>query len=173
MSDATVSSPLAANQDPNEALSFKEKPPARYAGFWRRLLAFLIDQFAFVTIMTIAGAFVLGLMYILLTSLRIDTKEIWDIAYVLPYLLYLPILWLYRTVMEASKLQATFGKLALQIIVTDTNYGRIGFGRANGRFWSSLLTIQTLGIGFLIVAFTKKKQAMHDFIVNTLVIKKA
>jgi hypothetical protein len=51
--------------------------------------------------------------------LKIDTKVIWDIAYILPYVLYLPILWLYRTLMEASKLQATFGKLALRIIVTD------------------------------------------------------
>jgi uncharacterized RDD family membrane protein YckC len=173
MSNATDSMPLAPKPDLKEASSITEKPFARYAGFWRRLLAFLLDQFAFVAIMSIVGAFVIGLMYILFTMLKTDTKVIWDIAYILPYLLYLPLLWLYRTVMESSKLQATLGKLALRIIVTDINLERIGFGRANGRFWSSLLTTQTLGIGFLIVAFTKKKQAMHDFIANTLVIRKA
>ena len=79
---------------------------------------------------------------------------------------------MYRTIMESSKVQGTLGKLVVGIIVTDMNYRRISFGRANGRFWSSLLTFETLGIGFIIAAFTKKRQAMHDFIAQTLVIKK-
>ena len=144
----------------------------KYAGFWRRLLAFLIDQIAFSMGATIIILVLIALFYVFSALLRIDSSQIEGIAYSLPFILYIPLLWLYRTIMESSKIQGTLGKLVVGIIVTDMNYRRISFGRANGRFWSSLLTFETLGIGFIIAAFTRKRQAMHDFIAQTLVIKK-
>jgi len=153
---------------PDSSAYIHQEGSATYAGFWRRVLASLIDQIA----LSIGATILIIVLYALSTLLRIDSSQIEGIAYSLPFILYIPILWLYRTIMESSKVQGTLGKLVVGIIVTDMNYRRISFGRANGRFWSSLLTLETLGIGFILAAFTKKRQAMHDFIAQTLVIKR-
>ncbi len=62
--------------------------------------------------------------------------------------------------------------MALGIVVTDIDGNRISFGRANARFWSKIISGMILGIGFLMAAFTEKKQGLHDMIAGTLVIKK-
>ncbi len=80
--------------------------------------------------------------------------------------------WLYYALFESSSKQATLGKMALGIVVTDIDGNRISFGRANARFWSKIISGMILGIGFLMAAFTEKKQGLHDMIAGTLVIKK-
>jgi uncharacterized RDD family membrane protein YckC len=80
--------------------------------------------------------------------------------------------WLYHTLMESSSLQATLGKMALGIVVTDLDGGRISFGRATARYWSQILSALILGIGYLMAGFTERKQALHDMIAKTLVVVK-
>lgn len=80
--------------------------------------------------------------------------------------------WLYHTLMESSRYQATLGKLAMGSIVTDLNGQRISFGRANGRFFGKWVSGAIFNIGFLMAAFTEKKQALHDILASTLVIQK-
>jgi len=55
--------------------------------------------------------------------------------------------------------------------VTDENGERIGFGKANVRYWSKFLSFLILYVGFVMVAFTEKKQGLHDKIAGTLVVK--
>jgi uncharacterized RDD family membrane protein YckC len=74
--------------------------------------------------------------------------------------------------MESSSKRATLGKMALGIIVTDLEGKRISFGRATGRFFSKILSGIIIYIGFIMVAFTDKKQGLHDMIAGTLVIAK-
>jgi uncharacterized RDD family membrane protein YckC len=66
--------------------------------------------------------------------------------------------WLYYALMESSAKQATVGKMALGILVTDLEGSRIGFGRATGRYFAKILPALILGIGFLMAAFTQRKQ---------------
>ena len=73
--------------------------------------------------------------------------------------------------MESSAKQATVGKMALGIIVTDLDGRRIGFGRATGRYFAKILSALTLGIGFLMAGFTERKQALHDMVASCLVVK--
>ena len=80
--------------------------------------------------------------------------------------------WLYFTLLESSLKQATLGKLALGIIVTDLNIKRISFGIANGRYWGKIVSAIILLIGFIMAGLTKKKQALHDIMAGTLVVKK-
>ena len=47
--------------------------------------------------------------------------------------------WLYYILLESSKYQTTFGKKMLWLVVVDLNGNRIGFGRANGRYFGKLL----------------------------------
>ena len=64
------------------------------------------------------------------------------------------------------------GKKALGIIVTDISGQRISFGRATGRYFAKQLSTIILLIGYIMAAFTEKKQALHDMMAGTLVIKK-
>jgi uncharacterized RDD family membrane protein YckC len=81
-------------------------------------------------------------------------------------------LWLYYALMESSAKQATLGKMALGLYVTDLNGQRISFGRATGRFFGKYVSYLTLLIGFIMAAFTEKHQALHDKLANCLVMRK-
>ena len=80
--------------------------------------------------------------------------------------------WLYFTIFEISGWMATPGKKILGLQVTDLNGQQIGFGRANGRYWGKIVSALILMIGFIMIAFTDKKQGLHDIMAGTLVIKK-
>jgi uncharacterized RDD family membrane protein YckC/Tfp pilus assembly major pilin PilA len=124
-----------------------------YAGFWRRVFAYLIDYFILSAAYVIA-AVVLGKNagQILLLILLLGN-------------------WIYYALFESSKFQATPGKMALRIKVTNLNGERIGFGTASGRFFGKLISSITLGIGYLMPAFTARRQALHDKLAGTLVVR--
>jgi Tfp pilus assembly major pilin PilA len=81
--------------------------------------------------------------------------------------------WLYFALLESSGWQATVGKRALGIKVTTVDGQRIGFGQATGRYFAKILSGLTLCIGFLMVAWTQKRQGLHDKIAGTLVLHQA
>src|SRR5690606_37830627 len=71
---------------------------------------------------------------------------------------------LYYALQESSRHQATLGKRALGIKVTDEHGQRLGTARAFGRWFASALSYITFYIGFLMAAFTDRKRALHDFV---------
>ena len=77
--------------------------------------------------------------------------------------------WLYSAMMESSSRQATVGKMAFGMKVTDLQGQRLSFGLATGRHFAKILSGLILCIGFIMVGFTEKKQGLHDMIVGTLV----
>jgi uncharacterized RDD family membrane protein YckC len=79
--------------------------------------------------------------------------------------------WAYFALLESSPAQATLGKLALGIKVTDTAGGAITFRRATVRYWSKLLSTLMVGIGWLLPAVTPRRQALHDLLAGTLVVR--
>ena len=88
----------------------------------------------------------------------------------LVYLLYPLISATYYAGFESSGKQATLGKMAVGIKVVRSNGERLTKARAFGRYWAMLLSSFTLGIGFLMAAFTERKQGLHDMICDTLVV---
>ena len=80
--------------------------------------------------------------------------------------------WLYFALMESSVNQATLGKMALGIKVTDLDGNRISFGRATGRYFGKIVSGMILYIGFIMAGFTEKKQALHDIMASCLVVNK-
>ena len=78
---------------------------------------------------------------------------------------------LYFTLCESSTWQATLGKRMLSLRVTDLHGRRIGFGQANGRYWSKIISGLLLFMGFLMVGFDRKKQGLHDKLAGTLVVR--
>ena len=133
-----------------------------YAGFWLRLVAYLIDA-----VILSVGGFIIGFMIGLI---------FYDVVEFVPDALFnligMIVGWLYYALMESSVLQATLGKMALGLKVTDLKEKQISFGRATGRHFAKYISLATLGIGFIMIGFTKKKQGLHDMIASCLVVRK-
>lgn len=140
-------------------------PDVVYAGFWRRYLALLLDQLILIVpliLLTLLLAFPLGLF-----DQKPEQSGGWfQVIYFLIYLLIGPV---YYASQESSCHQATLGKRALGIKVTDINGDRLTFPHALGRWFAASLSYLTLYIGFLMAAFTERKQALHDVVAGTLV----
>ena len=133
-----------------------------YAGFWLRFVAYLID-IIILSVGNFAFGFILGFMFY-------DVVDfIPDAAFNLVGIL---IGWLYFALMESSVLQGTLGKMALKIKVTDLKEKQISFARATGRHFAKYISWATIGIGFIMIGFTKKKQGLHDMIAGCLVVRK-
>jgi uncharacterized RDD family membrane protein YckC len=120
-----------------------------YAGFWRRLGAWFVD-------------------FLILIIPAILLSRIGGAGSLLVFLGE----WVYFAYQESSEAQATFGKRALGIIVTDEAGNRISFGRATGRYFAKIISALIILIGFIMIAFTRKKQGLHDMIAGTLVVMK-
>ena len=80
--------------------------------------------------------------------------------------------WLYYALMESSAKQATLGKMALGIMVTDGQGRRVSFARATGRYFAKIISNIILYIGYIMIAFTVRKQGLHDIIADCLVVVK-
>ena len=140
-----------------------------YAGFWKRVAAYLIDY-----VVLIVPTFGAALLITMTTSWGLEDVDTIDAAAAgvesLALLAGLVITWLYYAGMESSTRQATLGKRALGIRVTDEHGERLSFARASGRFFGMFLSVLVLGLGFLMVAFTRRKQGLHDLLVGALVV---
>ena len=81
--------------------------------------------------------------------------------------------WLYYAYSESSAAQATLGKRALGLYVTDLNGQRISFARASARYFCKIITgMVPLFIGYILAGVTQRKQALHDMIAACLVLRR-
>ena len=147
-------------------------PPAvrpYYAGFWKRFAAYFIDEIilSFVGIMMLLV--VGGIVGVPMGLSGVDEDIIAPLIVIYFGIIDFLLNWLYFTILESSGRQATLGKMAMGIVVTDMEGKRISFARANGRFWSKILSGLFFSIGYIIAGFTERKQALHDLIAATLV----
>jgi len=93
-------------------------------------------------------------------------------AYAMFFVAAIVISWLYFAMMESSERQGTFGKAMVNLRVMDANGNRLSFAHASGRFFSKIITgMVPFGIGYIMAGFTQKKQALHDFIAGTVVVR--
>ncbi|HEX7370470.1 MAG TPA: RDD family protein [Rhodanobacteraceae bacterium] len=158
---------------PTRWLPVHVQVPRLYAGFWRRVLAWIIDVVILAAInwvlLLFFGAWLLvPWMFMGGWHANVSTHVFHDGPQ--PYGLLLT--WLYYALCEASPWQATPGKLALGLAVTDVQGQRIGFPRATGRFFGKIVSALILCIGFLLAGWTARKQALHDFMAGCCVVRK-
>ncbi|GAB4335846.1 MAG: RDD family protein [Flammeovirgaceae bacterium] len=128
---------------------FKEE--VEYAGFWVRFVASFID----------------GLILIIPNLLLIFLIEDQIIESIVSYIAF----WPYYAIMESGESQATIGKKVMKIKVTNINGERVTFKQASIRYFAKIISTIIFLIGYIIAAFTSKKQALHDLIAETLVLK--
>lgn len=138
-----------------------------YAGFWRRVAAFLIDTIllSFIVIAIIV------VLWFALGSTNISNEEKLSVLQVINFVVSVAMNIGYFAVMESSASQATLGKMALGIKVTDLNGRRITLGRAVGRAFGKMLSWIICYIGLIMAGFTERKQGLHDMLASTLVLK--
>jgi len=136
-----------------------------FGGFWRRVGAYLIDLIVVSIASGIIGSF-FGVASAFQVALSGDeTAALNPLANVLSLAIGIG----YFAGLESSSLQATLGKKALGMVVTDLSGNRIRFARALGRYFAKILSGVILMIGYIMVAFTERKQGLHDMIAGTLV----
>lgn len=135
-----------------------------YAGFWRRFVAWIIDGI-------IVGVVYYAIMIPLSLGRGSSFPDMinWMATSFPSTILNIGIAWLYYAIMESSSTQATLGKMAIGVVVTDMSGNRVSFGRATGRHFAKIVSGIILGIGFLMIAFTERKQGLHDIMADTLV----
>ena len=124
----------------------------KYAGFWIRFGAYVVD------------AIILGVINVLLDLLVADVE-----SQTIMSIISLFIGVAYFAVMESSERQATFGKMAVGIKVGDRNGEQISLLNAVGRYFAKIISALTLLIGFMMAGWDEKNQALHDKIADTYV----
>lgn len=143
----------------------------RYAGFWRRFLAALLDGI----IMGIVN-FILQLAILFPVFGFSDTTDPANVAFniavvIVVYAIQIGTGFTYETVL-IWKYGATLGKLACQVEVVTAEGRPLSYGLSVGRYFAKLLSWFTLGIGYIIAAFDEEKRSLHDRICNTRVVMK-
>jgi uncharacterized RDD family membrane protein YckC len=153
-------------------------PAVAYAGFWLRFVALIIDGLllyfvSMILFLPFAASTGMG-MRGMMTGRPPDPQAIFPMIHALLRLALLRTVlhWLYYSLLESSAWQGTLGKKALGLEVTDLDGNRISFGRATGRFFAKIISTIILFIGYIMAGFTEKKQALHDILAGTLVIRK-
>jgi uncharacterized RDD family membrane protein YckC len=153
--DAPEQQPPSAQEERREQP--REEPryipdQSEYGGFWERVVAAVIDGLVVFVATGIVTAAAIGFP---------------------PFGFPLGVItgWLYESLLTASEKQATLGKMAMGLVVTDENRQRLTFARATGRHFAKYLSLLTLGIGYIMVAFTDRRQGLHDLVAATLVVR--
>jgi uncharacterized RDD family membrane protein YckC len=142
----------------------------RYGGFWIRVVAFIIDA-----IIVRTAAWPIGMIFGLgglagtlggfpHSGMGLHLLGGGVIAVVVVFGS-----WLYEAFMLSSPYQATLGKMIFGMKVTDLYGNRISFARATGRHFAKWLSGMILGIGYIMVGLTERKQGLHDMLAGTLV----
>ena len=160
--------PLAQDTTVIPPLARQEEQTAQYAGFWKRVAAWLIDS--------IIG--LIGMLPIVFILGRLLIHPTGDVGYNeaqwngLGASVGIIFSWIYYALMESSSYQGTVGKMVLGIKVTDMYGNRIGFGRATGRYFGKFISGLILCVGYIMGAFTQKRQGLHDIMAGCLVVNR-
>jgi len=144
-----------------------------YAGVWRRFFATVIDVFLY-SVVYFLWLIILfpqkGLnIYDSFLDMLYEGQFIW---FMFQYILFpVAALWLYNTLFERSSMQGSLGKALLGIKVTDKRGDRLSFVKASVRSLCKLVLAPISIVGFLLVFFTKRRQALHDVLAGTVVVE--
>ncbi len=162
---ATGTAPLNAHATPANT---------DYAGFWRRFWGLTLDRIILGVLLLPVGL-ALGLNVLWPFASHGDMGPEWFsqvfFGSLSMWLVRTFAEWVYFAVFHSSSRQATPGQMLLGIHVSGLDGRRIGLGRASARYFASWLSAVTLCIGFIVGAFTERRQTLHDMIASTLVLR--
>ena len=173
---------IAGAFPPTTAGTAQVSGPLEYGGFWARFVAAVIDGLILgipFWIVVVLLMFMFGGFGMMMRRNAADPRA--AAAFLAPVfglfflgmIAFVVVEWLYFAGMESSARQATFGKSVMSLRVTNYEGQRISFGHASGRFFAKIISgLIPFAIGYIMAGFTAKKQALHDLIAGTLVLKR-
>jgi len=146
-------------------------PAIRYGGFWIRFVAALIDG-VLVSIVIWPVSLMIGVLIgVAGVAVRMPGIGVHLVNGIVGFAFSICGNWIYEAAMESSSWQATVGKMVLGLKVIDLEGHRISFARASGRHFAKLISAMILLIGYIMAGFNARKQALHDMIAGTLVVR--
>jgi len=105
-----------------------------------------------------------------------NPEAFYFIANRISFVALLPLLplyiWCYFAGLESGSMQATIGKLATGLYVTDLNGDRVSFARASGRYFGKWISNALQLVFYGLAGWTTKKQALHDMMAGCLVLRR-
>lgn len=136
-----------------ESIIFTDQPPVAYGSFWERFAAMFIDGIILAIVNFLVGLLVSG----------------WP--FFAGNLVTIIIGWLYYALQESGSNQATLGKRAMGLSVTDLNGHRVSFARATGRHFGKIISAIIIFIGYFMMIWDDRNQTLHDKMAGTLIVK--
>jgi uncharacterized RDD family membrane protein YckC len=152
-------------------------PPMRYAGFWLRFLAMMLDGL----ILGFVFVLIFGVAIVMMGLTAIDFKDQEQIQAHMPEFMAIYGMFILGSIVAQAAYEiwfigrhgATPGKMACQIHVVTPYGGKISYARATGRHFAKYISANfTLYIGYIMAGFDDQKRSLHDRICETRVIKK-
>ena len=145
----------------DDALKPVDLSRARYAGFWKRLGATLIDVIILMVISVPLLWWFYGVAYFTASGAPRGIAD-FLISYVFPAVAAI-LFWKYRG--------ATPGKMLISARIVDARTGAApSTGQLIGRYFAYIVSMLPLCLGFLWIAFDKRKQGWHDKLAGTVVV---
>jgi len=146
-------------------------PGVQYGGFWLRFVAAVIDGILVGVVIWPVSLMIGVTIGLAGGAVSMPGIGVHIVNGVVSFVLSSCASWIYEAAMESSSKQATVGKMALGLKVTDLEGRRISFPRATGRHFAKYVSGMILAIGYIMAGFTERKQALHDMIAGTLVVR--
>ncbi len=141
-----------------------EKFEQKTAGFWIRFWAYIAD----LLILSSIG------MLLIKPIFRLFSWEIGNSVWYAPFTLLTAFIFYLYFILMTKLFSQTVGKMIFGIRVIAKDGTKLSWGMVIFREWiGRLISIIPLNLPYLVVAFTPKNQAIHDFIADTLVIYEA
>ncbi len=161
----TISDSLTAIAFPTAPTTKAPPPILVYASAWRRAAAGLID-------LLLVGAIALATTFFMRPMLADNTAPLYAIAIFAIFVVNFVLPAVYFAVFSATS-GATLGKRAMGIrVVGENGEEHISFARICLReLVGKPISILILGIGYLMLLWDAKKQALHDKMAKTVVVK--
>ena len=155
-------------REKEETTIFPERNIFVYGSFGRRLVAAILDGI----IIAIPNKIISSLFgnhdfYTDWRELGTITTLAWS-----GFLLQVIVNWCYYALMESGPSQATIGKMALSLKVTNLRGERVTFAQATGRHFGKILSSIILLIGYFMMLWDERSQTLHDKMAGTLVLRK-
>jgi uncharacterized RDD family membrane protein YckC len=171
-SDASLNRTVSNSSGTAAALApVAEEPVFRYAPFWSRFVAWVLDL-AIITVATVPVA--IGLIWIMEAlhgDLRMKLGHARYLAGLGAVFSWVIGGWLYNAQMLSSPRQATYGKRCFSLRVIGSRGRKIGFAQASARHFAKFLSAFIGFVGFIMAAFSRRRQALHDMVADTVVVQ--
>src|SRR5882762_1790263 len=133
----------------------------KYVGFWKRVFASIIDTLILVVVIGLIAVAVYGMQYVRLSSEGKTVMFDLLVQGLLPALAVV-VFWRYRG--------ATPGKMLISAKIVDAEtFGTPSTGKLIGRYFAYIVSCIFM-LGFIWIAFDKRKQGWHDKLAGTVVI---